>query len=246
MRSPVALALPLVLALGACGAGDSPGIDVPALVARTITASGEAESYRVSAKVESDLGGKRVRIEAEGVSAADQSRGRYDGVYVEDGQRVRMDMIVAEGALYFSGKDFAAALPPEKTWLRMPDDTPRTMTPAEFVEFLREADDVENVGREQIRGVSNIHLRGPLDIGELVEDTSSEAARYFSRLPGADEFDATIDAWISEEDDRITRMALLLTYPDTSGSMSMTADVLKYDVSLEGVEPPDPATIADG
>ena len=246
MRSVLAVALLCLLVLSACGAGESPSLDVPALVARTITASSEEESVRLAMRIESDFDGKLVRIEADGVSAADQSRGRYDGLYVEGGKRVRMDMLMTEGALYFRGKAFEAALPPGKTWLRMPDDTPAAMTPAEFVEFLREADDVEDAGREEIRGTPTVHLRGPLDIGQLVEDTSSESARYFKRIPGAEEFDATIDAWISEEDDRLKRLGLVLTHPGASGSMRMTTDVLEYGVSLEGAEPPDPSTVFDG
>ncbi|HEV2061347.1 MAG TPA: hypothetical protein VGR12_00730 [Solirubrobacteraceae bacterium] len=195
----------------------------------------------------SDLGGERMRMEGEGVSAADQSRGRFElDMAIGEQEPKPVEMITADGQMYMRGAMFDGLIPPGKEWFRVPDDSPSTMTPAEFVDFLRGTGDVEEVGTEQVRGRKAIHLRGPLDMKELLERTDSPAARQFSQMPQAEELEATIDVWIDEADERVSRMRLEMTHPDTTGSMELSADILEYDVPLEGIDAPPAAKVADG
>ncbi|HEV2061990.1 MAG TPA: hypothetical protein VGR12_03980, partial [Solirubrobacteraceae bacterium] len=202
----VLAALPLLAGCGGDGGGGESSSD---LAARAVEATQNADSYRMAMEMASDLGGERMRMEGEGVSAADQSRGRFEmDMAIGEQEPKPVEMITADGQMYMRGAMFDGLIPPGKEWIRLPDDSPSTMTPSEFVDFLRGTGDVEEVGTEQVRGRDAVHLRGPLDMKKLLERTDSPAARQFSQMPQAEELEATIDVWIDEADERVSRMRL--------------------------------------
>ena len=247
IRIPALLVtLSLLLAAG-CGDDDGGGSNSSDLAARAVQATQSADSYRMTLEMDSDLGGEKLFMEGEGVSAADQSRGRYEvDMAIGEQEPQPVEMLNVDGVMYMRGGMFDEVLPDGKEWLRVPDDTPATMTPSEFVEFLLGTDEVEQVGTEQVRGRRAIHLRGPLDMKKLIENTDSAAARQFSEMPQVEEIEATIDVWVDEADERVSRMALEMSHPDAPGTMNIRADMLEYDVSLKGIEPPPAAKVADG
>jgi hypothetical protein len=138
-------------------------------------------------------------------------------------------------------------MPKGKTWIHMTDETsvPQTMTPSEFLEFLRESEDIEDVGTEDVRGEQAVHLRGPVDVMELAEKTDSKAAERFSKMPGAQKLEMLIDVWVVEADNRMTRMKATVSHPDQKGAIEVGGDLLEYDVPLDKAQEPDEDEVAE-
>ena len=255
MRRLLALLCVPALLLAGCGGddgdgrggGDGPTGGPAAIVAAAIKKSEDAESYRLKFDVDSDLGGQEFSFKGQGVAAADQSRARFKGSFTQGADSFDMEVMSVGEDYYYRGGVFEELKPKDKDWLHVDDPTATTtMTPAEFVEFLRESPEIEEAGREQVRGEQAIHLSGPVDFKKLAENTSSKAVEQFKRIPQAEEMKMLIDVWVAEKDDRIMRMAIEASHPAAQGKMRMTADILEYDVSLDGVEKPAAGEVAEG
>ncbi|MDQ3741578.1 MAG: hypothetical protein M3389_11625 [Actinomycetota bacterium] len=251
-RALLALLALLALAAGLVACGDDSdggggGSDDPAAVAaRAVKATQSADSYRVAVKLDSDLGGQKLFAEGEGVSSADQSRGYFEMDFAVGGaEPAPVVMITDGGENFMKGGPFEELLPAGKTWLKVDDATASTMTPAEFIEFLRESENIEDAGSEQVRGKDTVHLRGPLDFKKLAENTDSATAKRFAQMPQIEEIDATIDVWVDKGDDRIARMKLAMSHPDATGSMKVDADILEYDVPLDKAKAPPAGEVAE-
>lgn len=248
-RSLLALAL-LCLMLAGCGGddgggGSDAGSGPKGIVAAAAKAAEDTESYRMTTTLDSDLGGQKLKMDGEILAAGDQSRFHFDGTFGQGGAPKPMEIISVGDDQYIRGEDFEELLPAGKTWLHMTEPATTTMTPPEFLEFLRESPEIEEAGREEVRGQQTVHLRGPLDMKKLVENTSSQAAKQFAQIPQADELKVTIDVWIAEEDDQLRRMALAMTHPDAPGEMRIEGDILEYDVSLDKAQAPPKDEVAE-
>lgn len=241
----------LALLLAGCG-GDDGGGGVgggdgspKSLVAAAAKKAEDVESYRMDTNLKSDLGGQELTMDGEIVSAGDQSRFHFEGTFGQGGAPKPMEIISVGDDQYIRGEEFESLLPDGKKWLHMTEPATTTMTPPEFLEFLRESPEITEAGRETIRGQETVHLRGPLDMKKLVENTSSQAAKQFAQIPQANELKVTIDVWIAEADDQMARMGLRMTHPDAPGAMEIDGDILEYDVPLDKAEAPPEGEVAE-
>ena len=241
-----ALLLSLLLLVGCGGDGGGGGGGPQARVDAAVKASEGSDSYRMALRMESDFGDQEIEMRGEIVSAADQSRGYFKGEIGLDGQEPGpMEFIQLREEQFVRGEQFMPAIPAGKRWLHLDEPATPTMTPPEFLEFLRDSPDIEEVGSEDVRGEPTLHLRGPLDMKELVRDTSSQAARQFAAIPQAGELKVTVDVLIAERDDRLRRMAMRMTHPDAPGEMKIDADILEYDVPLDAAQAPPAGEVAE-
>ena len=241
------LLLLAVVALAGCGDDDGGGGDGPrAVVDGAVKAAADSESYRMTTRLQSDFGDQELELRGEIVSAADQSRAHFTGEIGLDGQDPGpMEFIQLRDEQYVRGEQFMPAIPEGKRWLHLDEPATPSMTPPEFLEFLRDSPDIEEVGTEDVRGEPTLHLRGPLDMKELVRNTSSQAARQFAAIPQAGELEVTVDVWIAERDDRLRRMAMKMTHPDAPGEMRIEGDILEYDVPLDAAQAPPAGDVAE-
>jgi hypothetical protein len=232
---------------GGGGGGGGPTGGPAAIVAAAIKAGEDTESYRMAYKLKSDIEGQVFAMDGEGISAADSSRGRFKGEFTADGETFDMEFIAIGKDQWFRGGPFKDVIPKGKSWLHVNDPTAfnSTMTPSEFLEFLRESPEISEVGREDVRGQRSVHLRGPVDIVELVKKTDSRAAEQFSKIPRASEMDMVIDVWVAEDDDRMNRMKVRISHPSAKGSMEISGELLEYDVSLDSAEEPPADDVAE-
>ncbi len=241
----------LALVIAGCGGdsgGGAGGGDAGSPKSLVSAAAKKAEgttSIRMDTNLRSDLGGQKITMDGEIISAGDQSRFHFAGTFGQDGPPEQMEIVSVGDDQYIRGKTFDEVLPAGKKWLHMTEPATTTMTPPEFLEFLRDSPEISEAGRETIRGKETVHLRGPLDMKKLVENTSSQAAKQFSQIPQAEELKVTIDVWIAEESDELTRMSMRMTHPDAPGEMKIDGDILEYDVSLDKAEAPPEGEVAE-
>jgi hypothetical protein len=244
-RSAAALAVLGALLVGCGGDEGGGGPSTATLVARAVKATQQAESYRMRFDMRSDIAGAEFAMDGVMTSSADQSRNYIKGNFSFQGNPPQpAEMISAGDVNYLRMEQIESQLPAGKKWLKVTDETPSTMTPSEFVAFLRESEEIQDVGQEEVGGRPTRHLRGPVDMQRLAESTSSQAAQQFSQIPEASKMQALVDVWIAG-DDTLAKMALDISHPDAAGSINVVGDDVEYDVSLDGVEAPPDSEVAD-
>ena len=246
------LAIPvLVVALVAAGCGEAEEAAVPdknPLAALDLAAkrTSDVESMRQAFTMEADLGGEEMSLEGEGSFTADGRNGVMTASMLSEGERVKFRAIAADGLVFIKSDDFP--LPVGKEWLKTEDPPTSTMKPDEFVRHLRESQGAKNVGTEEVRGEQTTHFRGPLDLEKLVKASGeNEVIERLRQTPDAKSYDIVIDVWVLE-DGLPARIGMKVTAPEkVSGAMTMTADILKYDVPVDAEAPPagKVATFAD-
>ena len=176
--------------------------------------AGDVESLRQEITMDADFEGEQVSMEAEGSFTADSPN----------------------GTMYMKSDDIP--LPEGKEWLKTPDAPTSTMEPAEFVRLLRESEGVENVGSEEVRGEPTTRFRGPLDLEKLAEASDNAVLERLKATPEAKEFDIVVDVWVLENG-LPARIGMKMTGSErVSGEMTMTSDILEYDVPVNAEAPP--------
>jgi hypothetical protein len=226
------------LVLAGCGGEESAGgAGALAVLDAAANKVADTESFRADYVMHSDIEGEEMSFEGEGTFTADSTRGRMQGTMTAPGQgEMTFEGIVADGVMYLKGDQIPT--PQGKEWLKTPDPPASTLSPSEFARFLRESESVKNVGTEEIRGEQTTHFRGPLDIRELAEESGDEIIQRLSRSPAVDDLRFMIDIWVGP-DDLPWRMIANVSMPaQASGSLTITADILEYDVDVNADEPP--------
>ncbi|WP_205697690.1 hypothetical protein [Conexibacter sp. SYSU D00693] len=198
-------------------------------------------SYRATVKMRSDVAGAAQRFDGVVISAVDARSGRIFGRFAEAGARETQLEAITQGATQWvrSGQ-LTRQLPDGKRWLRVEGDasTPSTLTPVEFVTFLRDSGSARELGEEDVRGEPTTHVTGELDSKAIARTSGVAAQQRLQRVVGAGDFRATVDLWIGE-DDRPRRMQLTMRPPKpTTGMLRSTLEVLGYDVDLRNAAPP--------
>jgi len=236
------LALVCILAVG-CGSDEGGGGEDPlAALDAAAKKTKSAESNRQQFTLEAEGGGERLSMTGEATMSADSTRGRMT-FKAEGSSAIKgsFEALTVDGVIYMKGDGIP--LPPGKEWLKAQDPPTSTMSPSEFVGFLRDSGDVENEGTEEIRGRQTTHFSGPLDIRKVAEASGSQIVERLNRTPDAEKMDTQIDIWVGE-DGLPARMMLEVEPPDgQEGQMTMTTDVLEYNVDVD-VKPPPASKVA--
>lgn len=244
MRRLTGIAIVVALVAAGCGGGEesSGKPAAAALLAAAVKSTDATESNLSEISLRSTLEGQEMTLDGRGVSAADQTEIDMTARFSEgDGPAQQMRMRIVDGESFIGGEILGDALPPGKKWGQIEDEemTAPTMTPSEFVDFLRDNEDVEEVGREDVRGTPTVHLRGPVDVDRMLEESpDSPTLERLRQNPNLDELNMTVDVWVDEKTDLIARMALRMTVDGEPGEMTMTAEMIEYDVPLDFEAPP--------
>jgi len=197
--------------------------------------TGEAESFKQEITMDSDLGAETMKMDGEGVFTADQQSGEMTATMEQGGETLEFEAVMVDGVMYLKGDDFG--LPEGKEWLKTEQPPTSSMEPAEFVDFLHQSGDVEEVGTEEIRGEETTHFRGPLDIEKLAAESGPAIVQQLKQSPEAKQLNMTIDVWVDGEG-MPARLALAITADGVEGSMKMSSELLEYDVPVDVEAPP--------
>jgi hypothetical protein len=227
------------LVAGGCGSDDGGGGEEDDPLAALDAAAKKtkaAESNRQEFTMESDIGGAELSMEGEGTFSADSTRGHMTFDMETPQGDGSFEAIVVDGVMYIKGDQIQ--LPGGKEWLKQQDPPSNTMSPSEFVTFLRDSGNVENKGTEEIRGEETTHFAGPLDLQKLAEESGSDIVEQLKSTPGAEDMEMNIDIWVGP-DGLPARMILDVSAPEQAeGSMKVTSDILEYNVDVEAEAPP--------
>lgn len=243
-RLMLALIGALALVAGGCGSDDGGGGEEDPLAALDAAAkkTKAAESNRQEFTMEAKASDGEFSASGEATLSADSKRGHM--TFQGDGDLAgRFEAILIDGVMYM--KSDQLPLPEGKEWLAAQDPPTSTMSPSEFVEFLRDSGDVDKEGAEEIRGQQTTHFSGPLDIRKIAEAGGSELVQRLNQRPHVEEMETKIDIWVGENG-LPARMEFEVKPPGgQDGSLKMTSDIVEYNVEVD-VEPPPPSKVAGG
>jgi hypothetical protein len=247
----------LVALLAACGGGGNggeaaapPGGEAATPIAAAATETAEAESYRSSIVLEYEGSEGPVRIAGEGEFQAEPPRGRLTMNVAQAGSRtdVAGTEIVYDGhVLYMTAPGAAGGA--EKRWVAMDlgeegrlgqlNGFDRT-DPAQSLAYLHAANDVEEVGTEEVRGAETTHYRLTVDLREAAERAPEYRAVIEQSLKAGSEAEVPADVWV-DGDGRVRRVRMVYagvpTAEGTSAEVTVTTELYDFGADVS-VEPP--------
>jgi hypothetical protein len=234
------LVLTCVLVAAGCGSDDEPLATLDEAAQKTQA----SESNRQEFSMVSDIEGQELSMTGEGTFSADAVRGHMTFELDAEESQGSFEAIADGRDTYLKGDQLP--LPPGKEWLKTTEAPSSTLSPREFVDFLRESGEVDNEGTEDVGGEQTTHYRGSVNLRELAEASRSELLRRLNQAPDVDALDTTIDIWV-RDDGLPARLALEVRPPqdEAAGSVKVTTDILEYDVEVDA-EPPPASKVVEG
>ena len=231
-----ALAAAIVLALALLG-GDK-GVSLADAAANI---EGEAYSARFDLEI---TGPEEYAFSGRATTVADQTSGTFDGTLTPAGEQpMAMKMRMTSKDVWIDWGEGGPRLPGGKRWMHMTDDSlaTSTMTPSEFVRYLEDAPDVEDLGKEPVLGTRATHFRGNIDAADLASRAKGGSAeRMAAALKGTD-LKIPLDVWVTDDGlPKLMRMKLEVGQV----AMRMEVEVLEYGVEVD-VEPPPARTVVE-
>lgn len=237
MRRALALLL-LALPLTACG-GDVTSID-PVAAAASKTENIAGAHFVMNARIAAE--GQTVEFKGPG-EIADHGKKMHMrmtmpagilGMKDLTGKNVTFEAISSGKEFYFRGGPFAQLA--GATWVVMGDDDPSfdlgQNDPSKMLEYLRAVSKVEEKGSEAVRGVQTTHYEARLQIDQVADKVSPEAARALEQLStglGTDEI--PIEVWVS--DDGLVRKLTMNWHP-AQGSFVLDMELFGFgDVDID-------------
>lgn len=180
-----------------------------------------------------------------------------------------IEMVIDGKTVYMKSELLSAFSSSDKPWLKVDAEelaqSGATGTaqndPGAFLEFLEGAGGtLDEVGREEVRGVPTTHVRTTIDLTKLLKDAPPEdRKRMEEQLDGLGDVGGSLrkipaEAWV--DDDGYVRkftMSFDLSGADSSGSGSPSADELGLSITFEmydfdqpvDISVPDPSEVGE-
>lgn len=249
----------VALLLGACGSPPTGGTQ-DATDAIALAADAMRDAGSMSFTMDMSMSGEGFSMDISGEGAADMVAQRmhmemdvpgFPGVQPgEDSIEMRM----IDNYIYIktpSPEDATGSFAPgeTRTWMRMDvsetggtfGDPFSSSDPTAMADFLRGiSDDVETVGREEIRGHMTTHYRAEVSLEKALEhlpqeqrDTAGAQLENFKDQFGLNSM--PVEVWIDDEG-LLWRQTMDMEFGE--GRMTMSFDVLEYDVEVNVEKPP--------
>jgi hypothetical protein len=263
----IAAAAVLALLLNACGWGGGSSAAERILLAAVSTTE-DAGSARFEGEVsfsspEDVPGLSGFSMNIDGAATLDGKRGRmtmsFEGLPETPGAAGLGDIeLIIDGEdVYMKSSLFSQALPGSKPWLRM--DVSQMVgsgfqfsqsDPTQALQYMRGvSDDVEEVGRQKIRGVRTTQYQATVDLNKAVEDLPEDAREQLEtslEMLGTSELPTSF--WIDDQG-RLRRMYSEFDFsgderiPDGT-KMTLSFDYFDFGVKVD-VEPPPANQVSD-
>jgi hypothetical protein len=260
----IVLLLAALLVLPACG-GDSVAADP---VAEAATKTTEAGSSRIEFTMAMEAEGRSLTMRGEGVFDYSPPIGRMTldlgnlaelaGGELGNG---RVEFVL-DGAAYYMKFPQVTERFFGKQWLKIDLEEVGELTgadlgalqqanqnPAQLMQFLRASDDIEELGKEEVRGVETTHYRARVDLdeaaergaetGELSDEMREQLQAEIERMKAQTGLETLpVDVWL-DEDNLLRRMQMDLSFAVKGGQvgLDMTMDFFDFGVDVR-VAPP--------
>jgi hypothetical protein len=266
-----ALLLAAVLALPACGGGDTVAADP---VAEAATKTTEAGSSRVEFTMDIEAEGRKFSMRGDGVFDYSRPQGRMtidlgnlaelsEGVLVDRPMEVVFDGLVyymrfPGGLMELGGlgdkwlKIDLAKLDAE-TGVDLGALQQANQNPAQLLQFLRgTSDDIDELGQESVRGVETTHYRATVDLdeaaehgadmGEFSDQMREQLEAEIERMKRQTGLETVpMDVWL-DEDDLVRRLRMQLTFPVEGEQAGMDMKLDFFDFGVDVRIAPPPAS----
>jgi hypothetical protein len=267
----IVLLLAALLVLPACG-GDSVAADP---VAEAATKTTEAGSSRIEFTMAMEAEGRSLTMRGEGVFDYSPPIGRMTldlgnlaelaGGELGNG---RVEFVL-DGAAYYMKFPQVTERFFGKQWLKIDLEEVGELTgadlgalqqanqnPAQLMQFLRGAsDDIEELGKEEVRGVETTHYRARVDLdeaaergaetGELSDEMREQLQAEIERMKAQTGLETLpVDVWL-DEDNLLRRMQMDLSFAVKRGQvgLDMTMDFFDFGVDVRVAPPPADETV---
>lgn len=214
------------------------------VVKQAAQTTADAQSAKMQGDVTVTGGGADTSMKLDAL--VDFNSGDLDGSLTADvfGQTQDMKFRLVDGKTYVQMEMFG------DKWIAAPTgtDLPATSDPLAQLDSLKDVSDLQEVGTEDVNGVSATHYTGTIDLAKALKasglpDDQVEAAEKALGKGGSS---AKIDIWV-DDSDRIVKVNQTLDMSvgdkgDASVTTSMTFSDFGTDVNVEA---PDPADVLD-
>lgn len=238
-------------------------------IALAATKTSDAESARMSMKMDMTGGSQDLSITADGVLSFTSQQMSMTMDLGQMGAQIgmdSMDMIVDGQTIYMKFPN-AEQLQLPTPWVKMDLEAltgvpgmenlsqMNNNDPSKTMEMLRGvSDDVEEVGAEDVRGTPTTHYKATVDLNQALEDVPEESRDAIEQA-----FDALgtktmpVEVWL-DEDGLLRRQRLTMDLSKAAGAAGggsgapteMTVDFELYDFGAEvDVKPPPPGQVTD-
>jgi len=255
----LAAAVSLAAVLAACGGdgngsgeeADAPaGGDAATPVAAAAAETAEASTYRSSIAIEYESSQGPVRIAGEGEFQAEPRRGRLVMEVAEAGGRtdVAGTEIVYDGRVLYMAAP-GAAQGPEQRWVAVDLGEDGRLgqfggfdraDPAQALAYLRLADEVDEVGTDEVRGEETTRYRVTVDLREAAKRSPDYRAVIEQSLATGGSAEVPTDVWVDDEG-RVRRVRMVYadvaTAEGTTADVTVTTELYDFDADVE-IEPP--------
>jgi hypothetical protein len=173
-------------------------------------------------------------------------RGRVTLTTSVAGHEVTVETITDAATIYLRSSVPDQELPPGKEWVGVEpflghDPDSALAGSADAGEVLRSLEaaggDVEDLGEEDVRGVSTTHYRGSIDVDRLEQNLRSEGKADVAKLVGrayASQTSIPVEVWIDQDGVvRRIREVLPLGGGDSGPGLTMDMQIELYDFGAE-------------
>jgi hypothetical protein len=211
---------------------------------------------RVTSTTELSLGGASITLESRGLVDFDHHRASLTTKLPSGGGDT--EVVVDGTTMYPRGAGVGGELGLLTPWVsidlgRMGGLTGTDLAqlgssnePTSGLELLTGAEEVEEVGHEEVRGAATTHYRATVDLRKAVEEagavTDPDQFEKFAELLGDGRVD--VDVWLDAED-RVRRMRYEQPMPgDEAASATVTVELADFGTD-ERIEVPPPTDVTD-
>jgi hypothetical protein len=186
--------------------------------------------------------------------AENRTRGVITAPHTVSDGPMKLDIVSDGTTMYMRSKKFGS-LPDGARWMSLdlslgdevdPTTLPDVDAKGELA-LLEGVENVQKLGKEDVRGVSTTHFRGALSVADQVERMRDDGEDNIASVTERDGGPTRVDAWIDAEG-LVRRMRLIHSQPAEQGEKSMTMD-MRVDFFDFGFEPeievPDSSEVFD-
>ena len=154
----------------------------------------------------------------------------------------RLDVVSANNTYYLHGGPFEQIAPGK--WVKVKSTDPSFQLgqndPSQMLQYLRATSNVDDVGKDTVRGVDTTHYAARVQLDKVADKVSPDAARALkqaARTLGTKEI--PLDVWV--DGDGLVRRVKMNWHPK-GGSLVMALDLFDFgDVHVD--VPPDSETV---
>ena len=269
----LAVSLAVITALGASACGESAPATPQAAVVQAADNTTEAGSSRAFFELTmTGLAPEPLTMSGEGIFDSSERKGRMtmdlSQLAEGTGQELGEVEMITDGFVVYMRFPFLQALQPDlKPWVKFDIrelgkeqgfdlgqlSQLNQNDPSQALQYLRAAsEDVEEVGKEEVRGVETTHYRMAIDLRKVVERAPEEQrdqlrATIEQLIEASGIETLPTEVWI--DDDGLARRVRFAYEgmhfaPGQTGAMTMTMELFDFGVEVD-VQPPPPEDVAD-